>query len=428
MTWQRMTIRTRRKTNLGWWLHGLGGPMVATALVLGCAALWLRQVRPEWVAAHAPAALTLAMVLCGLFAWARQRRHFIGARQAMIAIEARLGLHNALTTAAAGRGSWPAPLPYPPPLTRWHWPNTLVPPLAAAAFVAAGLLLPVPAPALPTKPEEPRAWKSMEEDMRALEEKKAVDPKSMEETRKVIEQLRAAGPDQWFKHSSMEATDGLKQMHERAMKGLERNLRKAGEAAAALAAGPEALTATSRELRKEQFQNAIEGMRAAGLKPNAALWEQLRKLNPDQLGQLSELQKQELLYGMDAVAEALREARGKDNNPAGDGDKNGDKDGDGGDGQAGQGGVDRGPGSSNDLFGEKPADLEANKPKPLKPGDLSRSKPGDLLELHDGAHDVKEVAPGKQLGGAARTDGGGAGAWQDSLHPREQEALKRFFE
>jgi hypothetical protein len=424
-------------TNFGWWLHGLGGPLVVVSLVGACAALWWRRLDPAAVAFWMWPSAALIVIGCGTWSWWRQRRNFITEQAAMVVLEDRYHLHNALTTAGAGRGPWPAPPPYPPPVRKWHWPNTLVPPFVAAALLAAGLLIPVPAPAVATTAEEPPAWKSMEEDLRQMVDKKVIDPKSAEETRKAIEQLRAGGKDEWYKHATLEATDRLQKKHEDSMRAMERELRRAGENAAPLGANAPALSPAQKERHEEQLQRALDGLRAAGLEPNAALREQLEKLDPEQLGQLNRMQLDEMLDGLRQAADALREQRQAGKEPGegeegedgeGDGDGNGEGDGQPGDPRNGRGGPARGPGEGGNPLGEQGQEIKPAKPQPLKTRDFSQARPGDLLELKNQEHDVEEVSPGQQAGGKTESRGGGGAAWQDSLHPREQEALKRIFE
>lgn len=426
-------------TNFGWWLHGLGGPLVVVSLLCSCVALWWRRLEPAAVDHWMWPTLALIVIGCGIWSWWRQRRHFITDEAAMVVLEERYRLHNALTTAIAGRGPWPTPPPYPPPVRKWHWPNTLVPPLVAAALLAAGILIPVPAPAVPTTTEEPPAWKAMEEDLRQMVDKKAIDPKSAESTQKAIEQLRAIGKDKWYKHATLEATDRLLKNHQNSMRTLERELRRASENAAPLGAEAPPLSPAQKERHEEQLQRALDGLRAAGLQPNPAMREQLEKLDPKQLGQLNRMQLDEMLDGIRKAAEALREQRGAAGEPGEDPGRDDGGENYGGDGERaegdqagephnGRGDPARGPGEGGNPLGQPGAELRPAGPQPLKTRDFSQARPGDLLELKNQEHEVKEISPGQQSGGTTGSTGGGGAAWQDSLHPREQEALKRIFE
>lgn len=432
-TWGNMARRIRRMTNFGWWLHGLGGPLVAASLFGACLALWWRRVDPQMVGQMTWPAVVVLLTACGLWSWWRQRRNFISERSALVTLEDRYHLHNALTTALAGRGPWPVPPPYPPPVRKWHWPNTLVPPLVAFALLAAGLLIPVAAPAVATTAEEPPAWKMMEEDLRQLVDKEVVEPKSAEETRKAIEQLRAGGKDEWYKHATLEATDRLRKNHRDSMRAMERELRRAAENAAPLGTDAPPLSPAQKERHEEQLQRALDGLRAAGLQPNTALKKQLEKLDPNQLAQLNRMQLDEMIDGLRQAAEALREQRQAGKQPGEEGEGDGDQGGEGKEGDPrnqrnGKGEPVRGPGEGGNPLGEQGPELKPAGPEALKTRDFSRARPGDLLDLQDQEHEVDEVSPGAQAGGATESRGGGSAAWQDSLHPREQEALKRIFE
>ncbi|MFM7182252.1 MAG: hypothetical protein ACKO2G_12410 [Verrucomicrobiales bacterium] len=435
LTWRNLARRTRRVTNFGWWLHGLGGPLVLVSLLAACGALWWRRLDPAAVALWMWPSVAIIVVGCGIWSWCRQRRHFITEQAAMVVLEVGYHLHNALTTASADRGPWPVPPPYPPPVRKWHWPNTLVPPFVAAALMVAGLLIPVPAPAVATMAEEPPAWKTMEEDLRQMVDKKVVDPKSAEETRKAIEQLRAGGKDEWYKHATLEATDRLQKKHQDSMRAMERELRRAGENAAPLGANAPALGPAQKARHEEQLQRALDGLRTAGLEPNAALKQQLEKLDPEQLGQLNRMQLDEMLDGLRQAAEALREQRQAEKKPGegeegedGEGNGEGDGEGDPEEPRNGRGGPARGPGEGGNPLGQQGEELKAGGPKALQTRDFYQARPGDLLELKNSEHDVDPVSPGQQSGGGTESRGGGGAAWQDSLHPREQEALKKIFE
>jgi hypothetical protein len=420
--WQKLARQTRRKINFAWWLQRSGTPVALAALGTAAIALATRHFQPDWAARFLPWLAPATLIISMAAAWLTARRNFITTRDAMVRMEAHLGLHNALSAASDGARQWPDAPVANTPVTRWNWPNTLVPPLAALSFLAAGFLLPVPAPAIPIAPDEPPAWRQTEEELRQLENRKLADERSLEETRKAVEQLRARKPAEWFSHPSLEATDKLRQSHRQAMASLERQLRQSAESAARLGPGAPPLAPAARDARKEQFQQALAAMQSAGLKPNRELLEKLQAIDPAMLGQLDRMQMDELLGQLKDAADALAELQGEGKDPTA---RHEEKD---GDQPQGNGGVDRGPGSSDDLFGEAETDLQAAKPKPLKPNDLSHSAPGDLLKTEDHAHDIQATSPAIRQGGPANLSGGGSNTWQDSLQPGEQEAMKRFFE
>ncbi len=425
--WHHLARQTRRKINCGWWLHACGTPLVVVSLLLLGPALWARQMWPAeallwlgWLAGTAA-----ALVVIG--SWWRARRRFVDCRGALVRLEERLGLHNALSSAAVGACAWP-PMPARADAgLRWSFANTLVPPLTAAAFLAAAWWVPVKARLLPSPPDEPAAWAAIEENLSELAQQQAADPESLEEIEQRVAELRAQQTAKWFSHASLEATDQLREAHLRAMADLQRQLTRTRESASRLAGDPAQLPAQTRAGLQDQFKQALQAMQAGALKPNKELLEKLRQIDPSRFGELDPAQLEQLLADLAEKAEALAQCLGC---------QPGEPDEEalgllaaGADGAGpGTGGVTRGPGTSPDLFGENRSELEAQKPQLLDNPDLSRALPGDLLETSNSQHDVDATRPPVQSGGKAAIQGGGGSAWQESLHPREQDALKKFFE
>ena len=428
--WHQLARQTRRKINCGWWLQACGTPLAVVSLGMLGPTLWARRMWPQqaplWAAWLAGAAGGLVL----LGAWWVARRRFVTVREALVRLEARLGLHNRLSTAAAGVCPWP-PLPErADDGIRWSFANTLLPLLAAAAFLTAALWMPVKARVLPAAPDEPAAWAATEEDSRELARQDAADPDSLEETRQRVAELRAQESGKWFSHASLEATDRMREAHVRSMAALQRQLQRTQESVSRLAEDAAGLPAQTRAGLQDQFNQAVQGMQAGGMKPNKELLEKLRTIDPKQLGNLDRAQLAEMLKEMKEKAEALGKCLGRE---PGEGHEDADAaladaDADGeGDGP-GRGGVSRGPGTSPDVFGETPSDVEAQKPQFLDPGDLSRSLPGDVLQTTDSQHEVEMTHPALRTGGKTDAQGGGGSTWQESLHPREQDAVKKFFE
>lgn len=427
--WYHLARQTRRKINCGWCLHVCSTPLVVVSLGLLGPTLWARrnwpQQAPLWYAWVAGSAVVLVL----LGSWWVARRRFVTASAALVRLEDRLGLHNRLSAAAAGACPWP-PLPgRADDGMRWSLPNTFLPLLAALAFLAAALWVPVKARVLPSAPDEPAAWAATEADVRELARQDAADAESLEETQKRVDELRAQDAGKWFSHASLEASDKLREAHVRSMAELQRQLTRAEESGSRLAEDADTLPAQTRAGLQDQFNQAVQGMQAGGLKPNKDLLDKLRAIDPAQLAQLDKQQLEQLLEGMKEKAEALGKCLAREpgeacENPDGELAEADGEDADG----PGRGGVDRGPGTSPDVFGQQASDTEAQKPQVLDAADLSRSLPGDVLETTDSKHDVELTHPALRAGGKADAQGGGASTWQESLHPREQEAVKKFFE
>jgi len=448
--WTRRATIVARKINLAWWLETLSVPLV-TIGILGSAVLLLVRREapptPPWLLA---AAATAAVLLTATIAWAVSRRRFEKPEQSLVRIEAAMRLRNALSAARAGVAPWPDLPPRIDAGIDWHWRRVLVPPLAALAFLAAGLLIPIAARASAdaTRPDQPLAWENLEADLQRLDQEEVIDETYLEEMRKKLDDLRAQEEEDWFSHSSLEATDTLRKEHSAAVQKLERELGRADQALGNLERNAGGMPAADKERLLQQFDQALQGLRNGALKPNPQLLDPLQQLDPTQLGQLDPGQLQQLKQNLQKAAQACKECQGGGQQGGGQGDewldelldgegegqgqgqgkgdpKGGDPNGQGG----GKGGVTRGPGHAPGVLGQEGERLATGDLTPIESKDLSRALPGDLLQLQDGEHEVDQSPVAPRAGGqAAATGDGGDRVWKDALDPDEQKALKKFFE
>jgi hypothetical protein len=251
--------------------------------------------------------------------------------------------------------------------------------------------------------------------------------------RKRLEELRSQEEEQWFSHSSLEATDSLKKNHRAETDRVERELGKAGKALGALEKSAGSLGEKEQNRLLEEFDQALQGLQMGAMKPNPQLLEQMRQLDLKNPGNLTPEQLEQLRENLQKNAEALKGEPGQgEGEGEGEGQGNGEGEGEGegeeGDG-SGKGGVDRGPGHSPGVLGAEKESVETGEMTALEPKDLSRAAPGDLMELQDGKHDVDRSGPTNSAGGNTDATGkGGDRVWRESLAPDEQRVLKRFFE
>lgn len=447
--WQAQARRVALQVNFAWWLQRFSAPLLVSALIATTSLLWLRRQYPafptlQWLGILAGIVVVIALVTLFI-----ARRDFETPQQSMVRIEAAMRMRSGLSAALAGVAPWPdVPVKVDAGL-RWHWKRVLLPPLAAILLLGAGLLVPLHRllPSTPT-PDQPQAWERTESELARLEEEKVIDQEYIEEVRKKIDDLRAQDPQEWFSHASMEATDNMRKEHRAETKRLEREMSQAAKALETLQKNPQLGEKEKARLANE-FDQAMEAMKNGAMKPNPALMEQLKNLDPQQLGQLTPEQMQQLQQNLQKNAEQLQgegqqgeggqgeewldELLADGSHPGdkgkGQGQGQGEGEGEGeGDGP-GKGGVSRGPGHDPNLLGKASQDLETGAVEGLKATDLSKARPGDLLELQDGKHDV-DTSASKLSGGGDVSDTGKGGdrVWKDSLDPQEQKALKKFFE
>ncbi len=440
--WQARARQVARRVNLGWWLDSLSAPLLIVAMLTACGLLLMRReisAIQQWkLIAAASAAVILPAVAC--LAWAC--RKFENPEQSLVRIEAAMRMRNSLTSATAGVTPWPKPLKQVDAGLTWQWPRLLVPPVGALALLAGGLFIPISISPKDTPPthEEPQAWKQLSSELDKLTKEEVVDEKYLEDTRKRLNELKAQEEEQWFSHSSLEATDSLKKSHRAETDRIERELGRAEKALNNIEKNAGAASQAEKNRMIDEFDQALQGLQNGAMKPNPKLLEQLKgldlkdmaKLNPEQMEQLRESLKK----NQSAMKDGKGEGGGEDWSDellAGDDDQSGNGNGHGeGDGKGngnGQGGVDRGPGHVPGVLGAAKDAVETGQLTGLQANDVSHATPGDLLELQDGEHDVDHSPSSISAGGSTEATGkGGERVWRDSLDPAEQRTLKRFFE
>ncbi len=432
--WQTQAVRVARRVNLGWWLESLTAPLLLGSVFGAIALVVARREVPDvstwlllgWVAGG----LALLAAIC----YATAMRKFETPAEAMVRIEAAMRLRNALSAAQAGVAPWPKPAAKLDAGISWQWSRLGVPALGALGLLAAGLLIPVSHPdhrAVST-PEQPQAWKQLSSELDRLTHEDVVDEKYLEETRKRLDELKSQAEEQWFSHSSLEATDSLKKSHSAETERVARELGRADKALGALEKNAGGIAQAEKNRLMNEFDQALQGLQSGAMKPDPALLEQMKQLDLKDLANLTPEQMQQLRENLQKHGEAMKGGQGGEGEDwsdellaDGEGEGEGDQPGEG----QGSGGVQRGPGHAGGVLGTEKDGLETGALTGIQAKDLSQATPGDLLELQDGEHDVNTSASTITSGGNTDATGkGGDRVWRDALDPAEQQALKRFFE
>ena len=439
--WIAQSSALSRRINLGWFLQALSAPLLIVSVLGAVATLILRRELSHIPLAVIAISLAACLVITAAVALVLAARRFEKPEQALVRIEADTGLHSALSSANAGISPWPSPPVSIPKCLKWHLPKTLAPPLAAVALLAVGLLVPISSrkAASPAASSQPQAWSQIDSQLEQLAENAMVDEEYIEEVEKRLEELRAQEEEEWFSHASLEATDSLEESHNSNMEKLDRDLSEAGSALEALAENADKLNAQQKQKLAEQFEQALEGLQNGAMKPNPELLDQLSKLDPNALGNITPEQMKQMKEGMEKLKDSLEKCEdcqgGQGEGEWQDqllGDGQGEAEGEGnGSGQGegkGSGGIDRGPGHDPNVLRNGKDPLDVGELTGLDTKDISRSTPGDLLQLQDGKHSADESASKAAAGGAAAEGKGGDRVWRDSLAPDEQRALKKYFE
>lgn len=425
--------------NTAWWIEMLSAPLLVASMIASVVILFIRR---EWELSAwvLPCSIIVLFGVISGIAWFRARRRFETSDQALVRIEAAMGLHNRLSSAKAGVSSWPGAVSPIHSGVSWHWPRLVVPPLGAIALVAAGLLIPISQGSTSdrTASEKPQSWNLLESELEHLTQEELVDETYLEETRERLSELEAQEEDQWFSHASLEASDNLMQSHRAESNRMQEELQRGRNALENLMNQSGGTNEAEKNKQLQEYEQALQGLQNGQMKPNKELLEQMKSLNPESLGKLSPEQLEQLRENMKKNAEALRKAGGQggegengedwsDELLDGQGDgENGDEE---GRGKPGSGGITRGPGHSPGVLGKGNDRLDIGDLTGLESKDLSKASIGDLLELEDGQHDPTTAPSIMGQGGTTEATGkGGERVWRESLDPDEQRALKRFFE
>ncbi len=435
--WRRRAASLARHFNLGWWLERFNSLLLGGLLLFGILLLAARTWRAEWLS-HARVGMSLAalFVLLGVAAWCLARRRFIGPEVGLVRLDDRLSLNNRLASASSAVGPWPE-IPgdgVRPARFSWNAGRALFPGLGALLLVAAAWLAPIPK-ATPPRADlvEPGAWKQMEDWLATLKEEELIEEESISEFEGRIEELRDRPEEEWFSHSSLEATDTLRESLGRELSNLGEEMNALERDLSALQSFASQMSGEAREQREKEFEEALDALEGSGLEVNEALMKQLQEIDPSKLGQetMGGLSPEE----MKALQEQLRKGSGAlgsmEGLPPLDGGMGGDEGlaGLGGEGESpGKGDVSRGRADAPLFFGDEEDNLKTANLEQVTNDDLSKAAIGDALGIGETKREIDESESGRVGAGAVGSSGrGGQAVSREALLPDEQAALKRYF-
>ena len=428
--WRRRARRTAGRHNFGRVLGDFLPAALVTSAVFACALLVVRQ---HGQAGHGPwIVYGVSLALCaGVAAWRVARRGFSTVADALVRLEWHLGLHNRLSAAAAGVGTFPPPQTAPDGYA-FHW-QKIAPPLAGAlALVLAAAFIPVSRPAgdpfVPATPPESLAQTAQWLD--TLQKTGLVQPPALEDFRERLEELRQQPARDWYSQSSLEAGDNLRGQTEQSLQTLQRDLRTAASSLTTMDRPPEQLTPDETKAATDQMQEALKGLELGNLPLNKDLLSQLKGLDPSKLKSLTPEQleqlKEKLKNGV-KITEAMLK-------PGKPGDKSGEAMALVAAGETRNHNSPGGPGGGKssaplDLH-DHPTDLHTTTVEAdANAANLDHALPGDIVGVGNGEHTVDPNAyAGPAAAGATASEGtGGETVWRDDLTPAERETLGKFF-
>lgn len=441
--WTRRASLLARRVNLGWCLERLNGIAVIAASLAALTIFAMRIARGSNLPIL-PTGLGLALLSLFLIAIAvfRGSRRFIGVEQALVRLDERLSLNSRLISARKAVGDWPAIPSHPEAAGELRWVPLRVgtPLLISVALVAAAWYLPVSPRGIIQKmpPVEPGLWEGMEDWIATLQNEELIDESAIKELEQKIEELREQPGKEWFSHSSLEATDTLADTLGREIRELEAGLTTLDRSISALDHFSSEMSEASREMKMQEFNEALEALKGSGLGVNEDLLKKLQQIDPAQLGKetlatLSPEQLKSLQKSLQKGSQALGSLEGL---PSMSDDPSLESFADKGYGQPreglgegpGAGGVSRGRGDAPLSYGEKSSDLGTSTIEKISNTDFSRATPGEVLGLGETERKLDQSPAASQVGGTLGSAGsGGEAVSREVLRPDEEAVLKRYF-
>ncbi|HWB05755.1 MAG TPA: hypothetical protein VG796_22230 [Verrucomicrobiales bacterium] len=372
-----------------------------------------------------------------------------GTAQQLARLDHILGLNNALTTAAAGYGPWPAVPDDVDDRLRYEWKRIVPTAALALALGAIGCLLLLPSQLLFRREiPPPRSHGEIDAAIAQLEQTGAVRKEDIEKLKEELDALKSQPAEDWYQHSSLEAADHLQAGMQEQLGSLAQNLNKAQSSLSELDSEGDSLSAQEQQRLAQEFKSAVQGLKDSPLGLNEKLMSALSKVDPSALKSLNQSDLKKIMESMKQTAGTCQKCAGNcKGSGAGDaqselekllGDNPGEGEGDGdgsgknpkqgeGDGNS-RGGISRGPGVAPLPLSSQPTDLNTNKPESLESKDLNRTRPGDAIGVADTEHKLDKTAVGPQSAGAINTQGrGGDAVWRESLLPEEKAVLQKYF-
>lgn len=429
--WRQKARMVALRWNFAAWLNLFLRFALAMSFVMMCALLVLRRAGGStpvawWIYSGA---MLLGAIACLLLA----RKRFCSRRDALVRLDSTLKLNNRLTSAADGVGDWPQEASATPDGLRWRWGRVLAPPLASFSALFFAAIVPI----TPEKAndmhhkEEPLAWTHVEAQLETLKKQDIVNQESILTLEQQVEQLRKQSPEDWYSHSSLEASDNLQAKANEAIRALKRDMESVSNTLDTVQQNGEMMTDADLQKLGAQFQQPLQGLELGTLPLNKELLSKLKDIDPSELRNLSKEQLDKLRDSLkkgiagckaclnpgeaddpDAELIGLAEGSGTDKTDA----------------SLAAGGI---WGGGPAPLGTKPdeTNLKTNTNTQIASDDLSHAASGDTLGVSKGQH---QVDPSKYSGPASAgaiqsTGAGGEAVWKNDLTPQEREILEKFY-
>ena len=438
--WRHRASALAVRLNLAWWTERFNQLLLTVLPLLAVAILAGRTWREQWIS-PAGILLTVAglLALGALAAWLLARKRFVTGEVGLVRLDERLGLHNRLVSASRKVGPWPADDPAFDLSTGLHWKagRVVLPGLGSLLLVVAATLTPLPKrEVLPREVVQPGAWEQMQDWLETLDAADFVDKEAIERFESRIDELKERPEEEWFSHTSLEATDSLEEALEEEIRDLATEMNALDRSLSTLESYSSESAEEAKKEAAREMEMAIDSLGQGGLPLSDDLRKELGDIDPSQLGSetigglsqeaLEALQRQlgqamealGSLEGLPGLEEGMAFGEGLPGFGEGEGEEN----------LPGFGGITRGRGDAPLFFGKEEDQLGTSNVEGIRNEDLSRATIGEVLGLGETERKIDKSRIGPVDGGTATSLGkGGEAVSRQPLLPDEQAVLKRFF-
>lgn len=427
--WLLTARRLARRLDLARWLERVLPVWAATSIVVACGLLLLRnrgvvELTGFWLGAGS------AFVLSGLTVFILDtRKNLTRPHEALVWLEHRLELHNRLSSASAGVGPWPSPREEVSELLSWRPTRLLPPPLFSAALIAAAIWIPVSVQpgAKPPPIAPPVAWTEMERWLEELEATELVDESAVAAWEDRVDSLESQPKEEWYRHSSLEAGESLRDELASELRALERSLSAAEASLTELIELDDDGSSETLRLARERLGESLEDLELSSLPLSRKIKRQLMTLTRER--DVKRMTKEQL----ERLRERLRERRYAGLPRPGDEAYAFLTPGESGEssvsGEPGRGGVTRGPGSAPIELAEERTELGTDRIEDVLGHEPLGAELGENVAVGIGEHDIDTSGyrPGQEAGAVDAPGEGGELVWSQTLSPEERQILEKYF-
>ena len=427
----------RRKLNLGWVLQGFEPLFLSFLVLLLCLSFVLKSRFPEFYESLPylfEMSLIFILLVSVLFAYFWAKKKFFSLREVVLHYDEKYHFNCVLLRAYDGEQDWP------------ELPDNLEGGFTldfrkTGVFCALSMLIisciawiPVSALKQDIPLQQPSSWNQIDRLVTDLEENEMLDQDQISDFREKLNELEEQDPDDWFTHSSLEASESLLSSLMQTSEEQSKNVNQANELLEQIEALREYLEKVEKgeiqvsEEFEQQLRRTLKRLDKEWDDELKDLMRQYMKMNKELMNQMKQMKPSEYVSGagdvdQEKLKEWLKKMLEQKKNECKDCDKQGCSS---CQGLPGMPGIGRGPGWGGDPLGDKESEKQKTKIETVRNEDMNRARPGELLGTSEGEHKLeKERWKGKQTSEGTKNKGSGGDAiWKENLLPEEQELLR----